>query len=70
MTVYNVTDSTTMVAATIPTQIRITGTLSGGTWDNGDEYFIVCPHWKSEPWNCHSVQLTGNARYLSMRGDR
>lgn len=69
MIVYNTTDgsSATITAVTATT---IAGTLSAGTWDPGDMYYILCPNWVSEPWVAHSVQVWTNARYLSARGDR
>jgi len=71
--IYNITQNqwgvvTVVVSATTVTALRVTG--AAYAWAVGDDYIIICPHWRSEPWNCHSVQLFANARYLSMRGDR
>jgi hypothetical protein len=72
--IYNITDgSAGFVGATVTATTITDCALDGGTdddWDTGDEYLIVCPNWKSEPWNCHTVQLWCNPRYLSMRGNR
>ncbi len=72
--IFNVTDgSTGTVGATVTVTTISDCGLAGGTdndWDTGDVYLIVCPNWRSEPWNDHSVQFWGNARYLSMRGAR
>lgn len=71
MTVENVTANQTMVVTQIVSATQLNGTLTGAdTWDDDDVYYIICPCWRSEPWNAHSIQLTGNSRYLSMRGDR
>jgi len=72
--IYNVTDDSVGVVGSTVTATTISDcSLAGGAgddWDTNDEYVIIAPNWKSEPWNLHSVQLYANARYLGMRGDR
>jgi hypothetical protein len=72
--IFNVTDgSSGTVGATVTATTITDCSLAVGTdndWDTNDEYIIVCPNWRSEPWNAHSVQVVANARYLSMRGAR
>lgn len=72
--IYNVTDgSVGAVGATVTATTITDSGLAGGTdddWDTGDEYIIICPNWRSEPWNVHSAQVWANARYLSSRGGR
>jgi hypothetical protein len=71
-TIYNITDGSSATITGV-TATTVSGTLSGGTdddWDNTDEYLILCPNWRSEPWTLHSIQLNRNARYMAMRGDR
>ena len=70
--VYNVNDTVWgIVTAATATTVTAT-TLAGAAfdWDTGEEYLVICPNWRSEPWNCHSVRAWANARYLSMRGAR
>jgi hypothetical protein len=72
-TIFNITDGSSGVV-TARTQTTITATLSGGAeddWDIGDNYLVICNGiYISEPWNCHSIQLERNSRYLSFRGER
>ncbi|MHC4620117.1 MAG: WD40/YVTN/BNR-like repeat-containing protein [Planctomycetota bacterium] len=72
--IYNITDgSVGVVGATVTATTITDSSLTGGAeddWDNGDEYLIIAPSWRSEPWVAHSIQLFANARYLGMRGDR
>jgi hypothetical protein len=72
-TIFNITDGSSGTI-TARTQTTITATLSGGAgndWDIGDDYLVICNGvYTSEPWNCHSIQLERNSRYLSFRGER
>jgi hypothetical protein len=72
--IFNITDGSSGFVGVTVTATTITDCdLDGGTdddWDTNDEYLIICPNWASEPWNCHTVQLWINQRYLSMRGNR
>ena len=70
--IYNVTDATwgTVTAVTATTVTATTLAGAAFDWDTNEPYFIICPSWKSEPWNVHSVQLVNVARYLSMKGAR
>lgn len=68
MTAYNITDST---SATITSVTKTTCVCNSAIWAAGEDYMIICNGiYRSEPWNCHSIQLFCNPRYLSLRGDR
>ncbi|MGD8500801.1 MAG: hypothetical protein PVJ86_09150, partial [Phycisphaerales bacterium] len=72
--IINITDNSAgFVGATVTATTITDCALAGGTdndWDTNDEYLIICPNWRSEPWNGHSVQMWYNPRYLSMKGAR
>jgi hypothetical protein len=70
--IYNLTDTVWGIITAVTATTVTATTLAGAAfdWDTNEEYIIVCPNWRSEPWNAHSVQVVANARYLSMRGAR
>jgi hypothetical protein len=69
MVAYNVTDGTSAVIASVDSATQITTATLGSVWTAADEYLIICPNWRSEPWVVHSVQLFGTERWKAVRGD-